>query len=180
MRTGKILRAGNTPENGNVTRICSYGDDFLLFAVEGVGIYKMDKDTYRSDLFIGAKDKGCSGLNGSIITDFYADSDKRVWIADYPNGVTLYSRNYRSYNWIRMDGNAVFQADNKVNAIMTDHDNDLWFATDNGISLFSVSTGKWRTFRIRQEILPEGTYSTRCVRSHPALYGRVDMDRTSC
>jgi sucrose-6-phosphate hydrolase SacC (GH32 family) len=46
MRTGKILRAGNTPENGNVTRICSYGDDFLLFAVEGVGIYKMDKDTY--------------------------------------------------------------------------------------------------------------------------------------
>lgn len=146
MRTGKILRAGNTPENGNVTRICSYGDDFLLFAVEGVGIYKMDKDTYRSDLFIGAKDKGCSGLNGSIITDFYADSDKRVWIADYPNGVTLYSRNYRSYNWIRMDGNAVFQADNKVNAIMTDHDNDLWFATDNGISLFSVSTGKWRTF----------------------------------
>lgn len=162
-RTGKIIHADNTPKSGNVTRICPYGEDFLLFAIEEMGIYRMDKSTFQSDLFIGSKDKGCTGLNGSIITDFYADSDKRVWIADYPDGITLYSRDYRSYDRIRMGGDLGFRMNNKVNAIMTDHDNDLWFATDNGIGLFSVSTGKWHIFSDTAKNLSEkNIFNTLC------------------
>lgn len=43
-------------------------------------------------------------------------------------------------------GNKQSLINDQVNAIIEDHDGDLWFATNNGISLYYSKTKQWHSF----------------------------------
>ena len=76
-------------------------------------------------------------MNGNNINEIYVDEKQRVWASVYPMGVTLYMRSYPDYNWIRHAiNNTQTIANNQVNYIIQDSDGDLWYATNDGISLY--------------------------------------------
>mgnify|MGYP000730198827 CR=1 FL=1 len=86
-------------------------------------------------------------MNGNTINDIYIDSEQRIWIANYPIGITVRDNRYADYQWIKHSiGNKQSLINDQVNAIIEDHDGDLWFATNNGISLYYSKTKQWHSF----------------------------------
>src|SRR5699024_10288511 len=85
--------------------------------------------------------------NGNTINDIYIDSEQRIWMANYPIGITVRNNRYADYQWIKHSiGNKQSLINDQVNAIIEDHDGDLWFATNNGISLYYSKTKQWHSF----------------------------------
>ena len=87
-----------------------------------------------------------NGMNGNSINDIFVDDEERVWLANYPIGITIQNYRYTGYKWIKHSiGNKRTLNNDQVNAIIEDRDGDLLFATNNGISFLNSKTGQWRS-----------------------------------
>ena len=118
----------------------------LLIATDGGGVHKMNTETFRMDPYIITDYNSNNSMNGNSINDIYVDDEERIWLANYPIGVTVQNNRYSSYKWIKHSiGNKQSLINDQVNAIIEDRDGDLWFATNNGISFFNSKTGQWRS-----------------------------------
>ena len=86
-------------------------------------------------------------MNSNNINDIYIDEEKRIWIANYPEGITIIDNRYKNYNWIKHSiGNRQSLVNDQVHSVIEDSDGDLWFGTSNGISLYQSKTGQWHSF----------------------------------
>lgn len=131
----------------SINRIRAFGENEILIATDGAGVYKMNVHTYENEPYIVADFNSYNGMNGNTINDIYIDEEKRIWMANYPIGVTVRDNRYSDYNWIRHSlANEQSLINDQVNAIIEDSENDLWFATNNGVSLYNRKTGKWNSF----------------------------------
>ena len=131
----------------SINRIRAFGENEILIATDGAGVYKMNVYTYQNEPYIVADFNSYNGMNGNAINDIYIDEEKRIWMANYPIGVTVHDNRYSDYNWIRHSlANEQSLINDQVNAIIEDSDSDLWFATNNGVSLYRRKTGKWHSF----------------------------------
>lgn len=147
MNTKTILRGAPGMEEISILRICPFEENSVLLATEGAGVFRMNTTTCEALPFIVSSRKDYTGLNSNTVPDIYIDSEKRIWMADYPYGVTLCDRRYSNYNWTRtLEGNPQSLVNNKINVIMEDTEEDLWYGTGDGISLYSQRTGRWHTF----------------------------------
>ena len=88
-----------------------------------------------------------NAMNGNTIYDIYIDEEQRIWMANYPIGITVRNNRYNDYKWIKHSiGNKQSLINDQVNAIIEDEEGDLWFATNNGISLYEHRTKQWHSF----------------------------------
>lgn len=131
----------------SITRFKPFNKKELLIATDGAGVYKLNIDTYQSVPYITADYNSNNAMNGNSIADVYVDDEQRIWMANYPVGITVRNNRYSSYNWIKHSiGNKQSLVNNQVNAIIEDQDGDLWFGTNNGISLYKSQTKEWHSF----------------------------------
>ena len=142
----EIFNVGKILTDVSINIIKPYGNSGyeVLIATDGDGVYKLNlKDkTFRS--FLAEDYSRLNRMNGSIIKDLCIDNDGRIWNVIYPTGITIYTEKYQPYEWIRHSkDNSNSLIDNRINAIMTDSDSDVWFATSNGISCYDRSEKKW-------------------------------------
>lgn len=142
----EIFNVGKILTDVSINTIKPYGNSGyeVLIATDGDGVYKLNlKDkTFRS--FLAEDYSRLNRMNGSIIKDLCIDNDGRIWNVIYPTGITIYTEKYQPYEWIRHSkDNSNSLIDNRINAIMTDSDGDVWFATSNGISCYDRSEKKW-------------------------------------
>ena len=130
-----------------VTRIKPLNDKELLIATDGAGVYKVDINTHESMPYIVADYSENNMMNGNNINDIFIDSTGRIWMANYPIGITVRDDRYSHYQWIKHSiGNTQSLINDRVNAIIEDHEGDLWFATSNGISLYQSKTEQWKSY----------------------------------
>jgi len=116
----------------SINCIRAFNDNEILIATDGAGVYKMNTDTYASEPYIVADYNRYNSMNGNTINDIYIDSEQRIWMANYPIGITVRNNRYADYQWIKHSiGNKQSLINDQVNAIIEDHDGDLWFATNN-------------------------------------------------
>ena len=95
-------------------------------------------------------------MNGNNINDIYVDEDERIWLANYPTGITIRNNRYGSYDLIKHSiGNNLSLVNDQVHDVMEDSDGDLWFATSNGISLYQTDTKEWRSFLSSFDPVPD-------------------------
>ena len=40
-------------------------------------------------------------MNGNSINDIFVDDEERIWLANYPIGITIQNNRYTSYKWIK-------------------------------------------------------------------------------
>lgn len=131
----------------SINRIKALNDKEILIATDGAGIYKVQTDNYDSEPYIVADYHSHNGMNGNTINDIYIDNEQRIWIANYPFGITVRNNRYTSYKWIKHSiGNPQSLVNDQVNDIIEDHDGDLWFATNNGVSLYDEKQHTWHSF----------------------------------
>ena len=116
-----------------------------------------------------------NAMNGNSIYDFYVDGD-RIWMANYPIGITVRNNQYASYEWIKHSiGNKQSLVNDQVNAIIEDHEGDIWFATIC-ISLYSTKTKQWRSFLsvFDNGNITQNHVSSLYAKCCPASSGQVD------
>ena len=136
-----------SPNNVEFNQIVALNEHELLIATGGKGVYKLDVNTYMSEPYITADYSSYNGMNGNNINDIYVDEEQRIWLANYPTGITIRNNRYGSYDLIRHSlGNNRSLVNDQVHDVMEDSDGDLWFATSNGISLYQTDTKEWRSF----------------------------------
>lgn len=147
MNTKSIIQPEYSLADISITRIKPLNHEELLIASDGAGIYKKNIKTYKTEPYIVADYNQNNGMNGNSINDFYVDSEQRIWMANYPIGITVRNNRYSSYNWIKHSiGNKQSLVNDQVNAIIEDSDGDLWFGTNNGISLYNSKNRQWYSF----------------------------------
>lgn len=136
-----------SPNNVEINQIVALNAHELLIATGGKGVYKLDVRTYTSKPYITADYNSYNGMNGNNINDVYVDEEERIWLANYPTGITIRNNRYGSYNLIRHSvGSSHSLINNQVHDVLEDSDGDLWFATSNGISFYQTATKEWRSF----------------------------------
>ena len=146
MNIHQTIKLNANLEDVSITRIKAFNDKEILIATDGAGVYKMNVDTYECNPYIVADYNSYNAMNGNSIYDLYVDGD-RIWMANYPIGITVRNNQYASYQWIKHSiGNRQSLVNDQVNAIIEDHEGDLWFATNNGISLYATQTKQWHSF----------------------------------
>ena len=144
--TGKIISC-QFPNHVEINQIAALNAHELLVATGGRGVYKLDVNTYMSEPYITADYSSYNGMNGNNINDVYVDEEDRIWLANYPTGITIRNNRYGSYDLIRHSlGNTRSLVNDQVHDVVEDSDGDLWFATSNGISFYQTDTKEWRSF----------------------------------
>ena len=147
MNTRQIVRSSIDLSDVNITRICPLNEKELLIATEGMGIHKVDVNTCVTHPYITADYESNNTMNGNNINVVYIDEEKRIWLANYPTGVTIVDNRYKNYYWIKHSiGNQQSLVNDQVHSVIEDSDGDLWFGTSNGISLYNRQTKKWHSF----------------------------------
>lgn len=130
-----------------INSIQEFGANTVLIATDGAGVYRLNTDTYECEPYITADYNRYNAMNGNSITDLYIDYEQRIWMANFPIGITVRDNRYADFHWIKHSiGNRQSLVNNRVNAVIEDRDGDLWFATDNGISLYNDRLEQWTSF----------------------------------
>ena len=145
--TQEIIRPDADLSDVNIACISPLNEMELLIATEGMGVYKVDVNTCKLEHYIVANYQSYNEMNGNNINDVFVDEEKRIWLANYPTGITIMDNRYENYHWMKHSiGNDQSLVDDQVHAVIEDEDGDLWFGTSNGISLYHSKTGKWHSF----------------------------------
>ncbi|MDR0961272.1 MAG: response regulator [Mediterranea sp.] len=145
LRTLRTI-VGNGLNNAITTCIRPFNDDELLIATNGSGVYKMNIRSYECEPYIVADYSSYNSMNGNNIYDLYVDNN-RIWMSNYPVGITMRDNQFPAYQWIKHAvGNPQSLVNNQVNYLLEDSDGDLWYATNNGISLYRTHTRTWHSF----------------------------------
>ncbi len=146
-RLHKLSRVSAPLREATVTCIRSLNRHEVLIGTDGSGVYKMNTETFHAEPYSIAGYTSYTAMNGNSISDIYVDNEDRIWLANYPIGITVRNNRYPGYTWIRHStGNLQYLINDEVNDILEDSEGDIWFATNNGISLWLRKSGEWRSF----------------------------------
>lgn len=139
-----------------VTSIIPNDDFSLLIATRGSGVYLYDVRERTLTSHFSLNIERPERMNGNNIRSMYKDAKGRVWMSVYPKGVTFYDEGFPEYTWyINHRGNPASLSDDLVNAVMEDSDGDIWFATNNGLDIYSPDRNEW-THLLGRSNLGEG------------------------
>ena len=101
MNTKSVIRPEQNLKDISITRFRPLNDKELLIATDGGGVHKIDVDTYQITPEIVADYNSNNGMNGNSINDIFVDDEERVWLANYPIGITIQNNRYTGYKWIK-------------------------------------------------------------------------------
>lgn len=124
------------------------GDDStLLVGFDGQGIWELNQEG-KSVLNIYKEDvDNPLSLRGDGVYDIFCDGERRVWVTSYSDGLSFFDRKLPLINQITHQmNNPNSMGNNNVNKILEDSKGDIWFATNNGISRWRVTTDKWDSY----------------------------------
>lgn len=145
--TSQIHHLENYPNDIYINTIKPYykNTNEILIATDGDGVYKLNPKTKKLSHFLKEDYNSSNKMNGSIIKDVCIDKSNRIWSVIYPTGITIYSEQYKPFEWIRHSkdtGNSLI--DDRINGIIEDSDGDIWFATTNGVSCYNIKNKTWK------------------------------------
>lgn len=119
----------------------------IWIGTDGSGIYCLDESSNQLTRRYLSDEDNKNSLGGNTIADLMIDERNCVWIGTYTNGVSLYDPNYPEITWTRHEyASTNSLISNHVNVIMEDSEGDIWYGTNNGISLYQPQINKWSHF----------------------------------
>lgn len=143
----RVTRCDTGLGDVNITGIVPLDGERLLVATEGMGIHQIDTGSGTVRPYITSNFARYNEMNSDNITSLYVDGEQRLWVANYPEGITIIDGRHKNYYWIKHSvGNRQSIINDQVQAVIEDSDGDLWFGTSNGISLYHTATGEWTSF----------------------------------
>ena len=159
-----------------VTKIIPYGDgDEVLFSTNAACVFKMSLDDCVPQRYLSADYNTDYRMNTDNVADICIDQEGQLWMCSFPKGLTIRNDHYPALNWIRRSNlNVNTLTNNGVNYILEDSSEDLWYATDNGVSMYEAKRKHWHTLLSMQDESPNPNHDflTMCeVKSGTILLG---------
>lgn len=116
----------------------------VWIATDGSGIYCIDAISNQFLRRFNADADNRNSLSGNTVSDLLIDERQWVWITTYSNGVTIFEPEYPEIKRITHEqAGEQSLLSNHVNVIMEDADGDIWYGTNDGISLYRTETDRW-------------------------------------
>lgn len=127
--------------------VSSHNDEEVWFATDGNGIYVLDAKSFGLKArYISDEDRPNS-LSGNTVSDLLMDERNCAWITTSTNGISIFDPQYNNTQWVTHElNNSNSLNSNHVNTILEDLDGDLWYGTNNGVSLFRKKEQQWSHF----------------------------------
>jgi signal transduction histidine kinase/DNA-binding response OmpR family regulator/ligand-binding sensor domain-containing protein len=130
-----------------VRAIVATNDGRILVGTDGSGFYSIDAVSNRLLQKYMSDEDISTSLSGNTVCDILVDRANCIWIGTSTNGVSILDPNLPKVKMVRHESrNANSLVSNHVNVILEDSDGDLWYGTNNGISVYSVRSGQWNHF----------------------------------
>ncbi len=130
-----------------IRSIIPYDENRIAIGIDGEGVLLVDRKTMNVKESIVSTSKQTYSPGSNSVQDMMLDIQKRLWITTYHAGVFHTDRSLLNFrNFVHDKGNPNSVSDNYINAVYEDRDGDLWFGTNDGLSLFYRKTGKWKHF----------------------------------
>lgn len=127
-----------------IRAITHYDAHTVLIGVDGGGVYTVDRDSKKTHLLMDTEDSSDIFLRGNGIYSLTKDRQGNIWVGSYSGGVSVAILSRHPITLlIHERGNPQSLANNNVNAIKENINGDLWFATDDGISIQSAFSHIW-------------------------------------
>ena len=146
-RTDEIIHYKDALPDMRVTKILPINNnEEVIFSTNAACVYQMSMEDCIPAPYIQADFATDYRMNTDNVSDICIDMDGQLWMCSFPKGLTIRNTSYPKFNWVRrstLGGNTLIN--NGIYYIMEDSQHDLWYATDNGISLYHTSTGQWYT-----------------------------------
>ncbi|WP_026473382.1 hybrid sensor histidine kinase/response regulator transcription factor [Alkaliflexus imshenetskii] len=120
--------------------------DYLLFVgTDGAGAWLIDQKQLRVVRTFQQREGLDFTLSGDGVYDIYRDKEERVWISTYSDGVNILDFGRQGFQILRHEKNN----DNSlgrdhVSGMLEDSRGRIWFATNDGVSIYSPADSKWQ------------------------------------
>ncbi|WP_416334080.1 two-component regulator propeller domain-containing protein [Bacteroides pyogenes] len=146
--------------NKTYRSISPYDSKILLLGVDGEGVYAVRRNGTAAWKLLSTEGTAGTHLKSNDIYDVMSDGNGNIWVGKYTEGVTVCNLLRSHYQTMQHEsGNKQSLVNNHVNAILEDEQGNLWFATDDGISI-RFSIGTWR------HLYPGKVFLTLCKGNH--------------
>lgn len=135
----------NTDEkNYPVTDIlCSPDQENYVIAIDGIGIFISDKNLKITESYV-SNDNDLNALSSNGVYELCYSKDNILWVATYGGGINFADPNKKQFNISRRIphiNNSL--RNNAVNSIV-EHNNNIWFGTKTGISIYNFNDDRWK------------------------------------
>ncbi len=158
-----------------VTKIIPYTASEVLFSTNAACVFRMSLDDCLPHSFLSADYNTDYRMNTDNVADICIDQEGQLWMCSFPKGLTVRNDHYPALNWIRRSNlNVNTLTNNGVNYILEDSEHDLWYATDNGVSIYDMQRKRWQTLLSMSDVSPNPNHDflTMCeVRPGKVLLG---------
>lgn len=145
--SGKVIYDEDVLPDVRVTKIIPTNNSHdVLFSTNAACVFKMSIHECIPYPFLRADFTSNYRMNTDNVADICIDTDGQLWMCSFPQGLTVRNESYPDFNWVKrslLKSNTL--NNNSVDCIIEDSEHDLWYATDNGISLYQAKTKEWYT-----------------------------------
>lgn len=145
--TNEVIYYNDVLPDVRITKILPFNnEDEVIFSTNAACVYQMKMNDCIPTSYLQADFTTDYRMNTDNVADICIDKDGQLWMCSFPKGLTVCNEKYPEFNWIRrsiLSSNTLIN--NGIDCIMEDSQHDLWYATDNGISLHDTKADRWHT-----------------------------------
>ena len=133
--------------NKPIRAIIPYNEHQLAIGSDGDGILLVNRQSMQLDQKMVQNEIQDYSLPSNSVWDLMIDRQHILWAVTFHAGVShsdSFERTFRSFLHEKMNPQSI--SNNYVNDVLEDGDGDLWFGTNNGVSLYNRKNGQWKHF----------------------------------
>lgn len=144
----------STMENNPVFSIHPIDENYIFIGTDAQGIVLLNNYLFRIEKIYTLGNNNEYGLIGNEIYDLFKDKEGRFWISTYSGGVNIIEPENSGFSKLRNDpNNPVSLTENAIQSILIDNEQNIWFGSNNGISIWNRKTNKWNRLIKPQNVL---------------------------
>lgn len=128
-----------------VRSILVYNSSQIAVGIDGEGVYMVNRQSLTNEKILSKSEFNDNSISGNSVWNVFLDRQNILWIATFHEGVSYSDDSQLKFNkLIHEKGNVNSLSSNYINTVLEDKDGDLWFGTNNGISVFYRKNGTWK------------------------------------
>lgn len=129
-------------------------DNQMLVGTEGIGVCLIDKNTLIIKEYYNQSGIPNFSIKGNAVYDIYKDSGGKFWISTFEEGIKIADFAQTGFHTIKhQENNPNSLCKNTICSILEDSNHNMWYATNNGISLWQSDKKQWITFLKSKNVL---------------------------
>jgi len=130
-----------------VHAIVANTDTTVMIGIDGQGIWELTSDGRQVLNIYKENPDNPLSLKGNGVYDIFLDQNKRIWVCTYSGGLSYFDQGSAEVTQITHQiNNPNSLSNDNVNKVLEDSRGNLWFATNNGVSCWNMTTNSWRTY----------------------------------